>query len=351
VWNNPLNATDPSGYFVFTLIAAAVFSGAKISVAMIASFVFAGFADALVAGASFQDALLAGLSSGAFTYAGGNLFPKTAGFGATVRHVSTIGAIGGISSVLQGGKFGDGFRSAGIGMITGAVAGNISNKYDFGKLGRGITRSVAAGTTSALTGGKFANGAAYSAFSAALASFSEHSLLQSAGGKEQVHSRTVTSTDGELSITFNYQDTRFDAVVDAVEDTMILDLHRDGGDGNLPPGNYEIALTVDAEISDYMVPSATEIRMNPKNFAGHPNTIAQFMGHELVHIGDWAAGVLSNRASRRTFWKSEQKSFAWERRHVPHLIPTPPFPKILRDQEYNSINSRELTARDRLLGN
>ena len=63
VLNNPLNAVDPSGHFVFTLTAVALTAKAKIGWVILAA-TLGGFADAMVAGADFGQALRAGLISG-----------------------------------------------------------------------------------------------------------------------------------------------------------------------------------------------------------------------------------------------------------------------------------------------
>ena len=175
VWNNPLNATDPSGYAVFSLFTAlalgkAVVDGVIAIEAFMAAMAIAGFTDAMAAGASFQDALLAGLASAALSGAGVHFLPQ-GGFASVHEFVSysaKIGVVGGITNVLQGGKFGHGFRSAAINNLVGGIAGGIANELKLGKIGQSIARVVAGGTISEITGGKFVNGAATAAFSAAV---------------------------------------------------------------------------------------------------------------------------------------------------------------------------------------
>ncbi len=69
-----------------------------------------------------------------------------------------MGTSGGIFNVVQGGEFGHGFITAGIGMLgaQGASAIGLAGS-DVGKF---ISAAVIGGTISELTGGKFANGAA-----------------------------------------------------------------------------------------------------------------------------------------------------------------------------------------------
>ncbi|MCG8369707.1 MAG: hypothetical protein MJA32_04235, partial [Proteobacteria bacterium] len=179
VWNNPLNATDPSGEFVFTLFAMAVVAGVEsISLfAVTALFTVAGTLDALMAGADLSDGFLtgiiSGLSAGAFSYVGSTWFGKLAtdfSAGLYAAKILVHGTIGGITSVLQGGKFGHGFASAGL----TAASSTFNNSNYIHKNSNGFSwRRVAigaaiGGTASKLSGGKFANGAMTGAFSQAL---------------------------------------------------------------------------------------------------------------------------------------------------------------------------------------
>ena len=123
------------------------------------------FADSLAQGAPLGKAFLAGVSAAALTYVAARTFP-TSGFGwnsATYSHVSTVATVGGITVSLQGGKFGHGFLSAGIGAAVGGIpalqgvgAGRVA--------ARTVVSAVSAGTVSEITGGKFANGAVTAAF-------------------------------------------------------------------------------------------------------------------------------------------------------------------------------------------
>ena len=182
VLNNPLNATDPSGYFIFSLIAMVIVANATIDLGIIAIasiFFAAGTLDALAAGANLSDAFMAGLfsgiSAGAFTKIGGFLNANFSGSfaggltkaGFAIK-IFAHGAVGGITSVLQGGKFGHGFAAA----FATASATSFNNSqfiggYGFSKL-RVVVGAVIGGTISKMTGGKFANGAITGAFSQAL---------------------------------------------------------------------------------------------------------------------------------------------------------------------------------------
>ncbi|WP_444940880.1 PQQ-binding-like beta-propeller repeat protein [Microbulbifer sp. ZKSA004] len=178
-WNNPLNATDPSGYFI-QIIAMAVLIGAEITCLWTigAVMAYAAFFDAVLQGASFHDALrsglVAGVSAAAFAAIGQGLkananFKGTfaadlnpTGFGVKVAaHALT----GGVMAELGGGKFGHGFVSAGF---TAAATSFNNPEFIKGAFTRVAIASIIGGTASKLSGGKFANGAITGAFSQAL---------------------------------------------------------------------------------------------------------------------------------------------------------------------------------------
>lgn len=91
---------------------------------------------------------------GAFTEASG--FFAEGGFGRIFTH----GVTGGITSVLSGGKFGHGFFSAGFSKLAMSNAGFNYNDTSTGAvIGRTVIAAVIGGTTSKISGGKFGNGA------------------------------------------------------------------------------------------------------------------------------------------------------------------------------------------------
>lgn len=183
-FNNPLNGTDPSGYIfgiddliVGALIGAAFGAAGKaldipilsaiggiISCASGSPACAAGFAfgSTIGAGGSFADAfkngLLAGASAWAFSEIGNTSFGA---HDAVIRPIAH-GVVGGIANVLQGGKFGHGFVSAGL---TKAIGVNdlIGTDADLRNV-RIAVAAVVGGTISEITGGKFANGAITAAF-------------------------------------------------------------------------------------------------------------------------------------------------------------------------------------------
>ena len=174
VLNNPLAYTDPSGHLIFSLGAMILAAKQGLTVVTMAVIGAAGFADAMLQGASFEQALqsgfLSGISAAAFSGIGnvvGTHFGGTfaaglspTGFGLSV---ALHGTLGGITSTLQGGKFGHGFVSGAAAQV---VAGPI-NALPWENQ-RVIASAMVGGTISTATGGKFASGATTAAFSRAI---------------------------------------------------------------------------------------------------------------------------------------------------------------------------------------
>ena len=194
VLNNPLSYTDPSGYF-FTSLFKGVRKFVKKhwrSIVSIGLTIWApwgtGFWASVATGAaagaittgSLRGALTGALTAGMFHGIGSHFqgLQDSAGVlsaGARAGKVLAHGFAGGISSVLNGGKFGHGFASAGFTQaLAGAIdkiggrIGNITKGDYFSTANRTMrimASAVVGGTASAISGGKFANGAVTGAFS------------------------------------------------------------------------------------------------------------------------------------------------------------------------------------------
>ena len=203
VRNNPLNLTDPSGYSWWNKKVKPAFKKAAPFLAFIVTAAMMYFAPP---GAPLWKGILAaGIAAGANTLAAGGNFFKGAlrgaftalAFAGVARGFSRIGSptnaagtagtaagdtvragknlwlspkeftglvaaqasVGGVVSVLEGGKFGHGFVSAGL---TKAATPGILKTGNLGL--ETLASGVVGGTASALTGGKFANGAQSGAF-------------------------------------------------------------------------------------------------------------------------------------------------------------------------------------------
>ena len=178
VLNNPLGLTDPTGYLSFGEAIEITFNVVFNAVFAIAGNALCGppCAGAAVAGlnlaqgADLQTAVINGVSAAAFSSIAGEAFADTA-FAQTVgvegARVLAFGAVGGISTTLQGGNFGHGFLAAGAGAAVGSIPGLEGTGFE-DVFTRVLVSAVVGGTISEITGGKFANGATTAAFSTLL---------------------------------------------------------------------------------------------------------------------------------------------------------------------------------------
>ncbi|WP_086930553.1 RHS repeat-associated core domain-containing protein [Agarilytica rhodophyticola] len=165
VFNNPLNATDPSGYFsvggflgaVQTIVTAiaAIYCQACIPY-ISAAF---GAVHAARAGGDLGDIARAAVSS----YASASITSSYLADGFSWEGLLQVAVAGGITNVLNNGKFGHGFISAGVGTALGGKLAPVANETTNNIL-KGLGSIVLSGTISKATGGKFANGAGSAAF-------------------------------------------------------------------------------------------------------------------------------------------------------------------------------------------
>lgn len=193
VWNNPLNATDPSGYIMRdlkTTFRSAIgsttnFIGSKTVTQMLgnAASLLCGYgAPACAAGWNYEFARAHGASPGqaqmsAMVSAGTAIMSMGIGqaYGnpqfLSSDHLTKVvlhGMVGGVASVAQGGNFGHGFVSAGA--MEFAAPGisktmpNSTGPFSPGFIVRTSMAATVGGTVSEWTGGKFRNGAALAAF-------------------------------------------------------------------------------------------------------------------------------------------------------------------------------------------
>src|SRR5690625_862090 len=154
LWNNPLNATDPSGFILKKLwdnirpvvgaIVAAVLCYAANCLGSTEAMIWIGGVSGAV-GAAANGADTSGIMLGAMTgmASGANIY---------------LGAIvAGVSAHAQGGSFGRTFVAAGVGAIVG--------RLDLNGLNAVVVSTGAGGERREITGGKFKNGASTAAFS------------------------------------------------------------------------------------------------------------------------------------------------------------------------------------------
>lgn len=213
VLNNPLTYTDPSGYFfkkllkgimkitgmwyVHQLINSIPILNSIISIAL--NFVpgcqvwcsaLHNTMSTFVATGSLSAGLKSGAISAAASFIGG-----IEGLSGTEQFFVS-GVSGGLFSELQGGSFGNGFISAGIGVIGGMAVGKLGITT---RTGRIISSAVIGGTASKLTGGKFVNGAVTAAFAQAMVE------LYGEKGSRSVSSSSTSSgrTGGKVTVDYS----------------------------------------------------------------------------------------------------------------------------------------------------
>lgn len=240
VLNNPLSYTDPSGHFFKKF--AGLIAGAALTIAtggaaspFLASWYGAaglgaitGAVGAAVNGGNIIQGAVIGAFSAAAFYGVGSHFDGMAQGNQAARaatleslgiddaliqqHISQIGLtagqaamkiaahalVGGTMSVLQGGKFGHGFASAGVAQAFAGRIGNIDKGSRF-SLKRVAAAAVLGGTASKISGGKFANGAVTGAFSRAF--------------NDELHNDSVSQTLNRIGEGISF---RYNAVVDGV---------------------------------------------------------------------------------------------------------------------------------------
>ena len=191
VLNNPLSATDPSGYFIGAVIGAvldqvvyrvlpdslhaplnAVLTVAAANVCGPCAIAVSAYTSAQSAYAQTGDfkqaataGAYAGVSSAAFyavgqAFVGDGALAGLEGPGKFASQVGLHGLTGGVLAEIQGGKFGHGFLAAGLakGSSLGAAGA------DWNMQGQFLAAVVTGGTVSHVTGGKFANGAMTATF-------------------------------------------------------------------------------------------------------------------------------------------------------------------------------------------
>lgn len=189
VMNNPMNYVDPSGYswlsdnwrtiasIAISFYMPGILTGAFETMSAVTAKVLTGMTAGAVQTGSLKGALQGGFSAAMFAGIGGHFDSvaeanmahgpvkgAVAGTGLTGAQfgakIAAHAAAGGVMGVLQGGKFGHGFASAGLGEalspVTMRVGGSPGRTFVIGV--------VVGGTSSVIAGGKFGNGATTAAF-------------------------------------------------------------------------------------------------------------------------------------------------------------------------------------------
>jgi RHS repeat-associated protein len=164
VRNNPMNATDPTGYWrdkeknIFRQVAAiaiTIATGINVQALILEKAATATIMTHLAVGGALSGGISSGTLKGALIGALSAMTFHKIGItelGDTER-VFAHALAGGTLEVLGGGSFGHGFISAGLGKALSPLA-NVGDP-----IGNGVMNAIIGGTVSEVTGGDFANGA------------------------------------------------------------------------------------------------------------------------------------------------------------------------------------------------
>jgi hypothetical protein len=169
---------EQAGLRTVVAIAIAVISGGSASTlaaseayGQAAAVAFAGgFAAGAIQSGNLRGAVVGGISSLAFFGVGQKFSVRNVniasgkGLAAYSKLALASGSVGGVMAVVQGGRFGNGFVSAGA----SAVLAPIPEAASSNSAAQAVVAAVISGTISEATGGKFANGAITGAFQFAM---------------------------------------------------------------------------------------------------------------------------------------------------------------------------------------
>ncbi|MBS0458438.1 MAG: RHS repeat-associated core domain-containing protein, partial [Proteobacteria bacterium] len=193
VFNNPLANTDPTGMFsigkffrTVLSIAISIFfppiAQLMWSWNLFAGSLVAGFLSGAVSTGSLKGGIEGAFSAGLFYGIGEQFQMGRALTGPEeVAKVLEHGIAGGVMSVLEGGKFGSGFASAGLTCAAMPLAGNSGNVVV-----RSVEGALIGGTISEATGGKFVNGAISGAIQGAMEEPQSHNSGDTDAGSENL---------------------------------------------------------------------------------------------------------------------------------------------------------------------
>ena len=318
VRNNPLNATDPSGYLSFNEFIHAVpvhrflnknmpwaipviqialnfipFAGPYVSAAFGANnaYYLSGGNDWAAIksyGISMASAYMFKEVGEAFDGTSGG-FWQQGGAG----HIFAHAMVGGVISVAQGGKFGNGFVSAGLTM---SIMGNmdLSDRSTSAIIGRTLIAGVVGGTISEITGGKFANGA----ITAAMAHLFN---AESHAKRNQIRLSIIGDDEG------------LDLVKQSIKKYDYSSMF-----GDIPESGFDIEITFGPTDPDslFEAKNSWTIVVNKDAYLSGSYTlddIGSALGHEISHNLDHYAGILKMPTD---VWNSEVKAYQWQRDNI-----------------------------------
>ena len=296
VQNNPLSASDPTGFFKWSkfrdqwvkpiaAIAISVMSGGTLAGVM-----FGGFMSSLImSGGDLKSACIGAFTAALFfgvgTYfeglakAGGGALSAPQVAGKVLAH----GVVGGVSSKIQGGEFRDGFRSAAFTQAFAPVIDKVpGSNFSAGAM-RVTAAAIVGGTASELGGGKFANGAVTGAFSRAFNDEKHRRELQF-GGPDKDYPGAQNRVNRALEDLGTNGGAEGKAVYDLVAQKGLRVELQVGGITRDITGDSGYAIVLDpsapAFIGETMI---HETRLPASEIPTGPHADAIVLGHELGH--------------------------------------------------------------------
>ena len=331
VQNNPMTYTDPSGYFLkklmqvtgVTAVMKFLANNAFLNGIVMAALNFipgcqgwCSAAFAAVQSYAVTGSLGGALRAGLFAYVGTGV-GALGNFGGFAGFVAS-GIAGGALSVLQGGKFGHGFVSAGLGASLGGLGGRVGNPF-----GQVLVSAVIGGTISKVTGGKFINGAGSAAFAAALRA--DWGGEQHAGERnDQITEDRDSDNTKRTTVTIGTDSKKITLHISNELESLITALQSDNSKlassilGEFKDGYY--SLNVDA---DYRIPyagthSSGLISINPNAYNGHTGVAQLILGHELIHYRDYK--IYGGSFMYQYVNQTEVNAYSWEFKNVNKFI-------------------------------
>jgi RHS repeat-associated protein len=311
LWNNPLNATDPSGYLgvrerqwlsaVVTIVAIAfqqyyMIGSSPFTVA--AYYAENGAIAGGIATQSWNGAMQGALTSAASAGIGAGTAGLKVWQAALVSGVSN-----GILSSLQGGKFGHGFVSAGL----STYAGQYTPRVD-GAVGQVLLDALVGGTISELSGGKFANGAVTAAMRSAVGAAKNSTGMRLhgkgiLGGKRPWNTLSCVTEKGVRSVWSDLRKTSEIAQIEGARGQINFSFDQGNDTAFLPASN-----TININFSTFDVFYGTQVSsefqrslsgLSPEafqsamdSFPSRANfTVARVLFHEAFHAGQKYFGL------------------------------------------------------------
>ena len=328
VLNNPLAYTDPTGYWgqqqqayvrMAAAIVIAVWSGAGAAglaadgaFAQAAAVAFVGgYAAGSLQTGSGKGALQSGVSAVVFMGINahyGKIASSSSGLSTAqvAQRALVSGVAGGVLSMVQGGRFGSGFASAGLGSaLNPAISAVGDNTY-----AQTFMAAIVGGTVSEAAGGKFANGAMTGAFQFAVGRAVQNGVGRASaddGDDIPVDLSTAPSDEIRRQMASSNAEDRLAAAVEAIRTFKIKPL----------AGTYDLeynSMLKHRGLTTYRGGIDSLVELGPSAYVTW-SQLAATLGHEIeVHVYDNA--MFGGYETRRAYYKREENAYKYNLRNV-----------------------------------